>query len=401
MTRVRRPPAGPADRAASPEELRDRAWAAVVDCDGGPVTTGQVADAAGITRGAAAAFLAEWATAGRVRRGQPPAGSYAAYDVPYTAPLAAALAAAAHGWHVLPLRPDDKRPAFPDHAEDRCTGTDARCRQAGRHVKPEERATADPDRIRRAWSRRPYGIGVACGPSGLLVVDLDLPKPGEEAPDYWRSVGGVSDGSDVLAVLAERAGQPYPGDTYAVRTGRGGTHLYFTRPAAVRLGNTAGKNGGLGWCIDTRGVGGYVVAAGSTVDGRHYTLLADRDPAPLPGWLADRLVPAADRVGRPAPPAAVSIGAGRLPAYLRAAVAREVARVAAATEGSRNHTLYVAAVALGQLVAGDALPAELVTAKLEQAAAGVGLEVGEAAGTIRSGLRAGARRPRRPGQAAA
>ena len=86
----------------------------------------------------------------------------------------------------------------------------------------------------------------------------------------------------------------------------------------------------------------------------------------------------------------------RMPAYLRAAVAGEVARVAAATEGSRNHTLFVAACALGQLVAGDALPAELVTAELHQAAAGVGLQPAETAATVRSGLRAGARTPRRP-----
>ena len=313
--------------------------------------------------------------------------------------LTAALAAAGRGWHVIPLRPDSKRPAFPDHTAEHCTGTDPWCRTGHRGWEP--RATTDPSRIRRAWSSRPYGIGVACGPSGLLVVDLDQPKPGDTPPPHWV-LQGVADGSDVLAVLAERAERPFPGDTYSVRTGRGGTHLYFTRRAAVRLGNSAGDRGGLGWLIDTRGAGGYVVAAGSTVDGRPYAVLADRNPAPLPDWLTTRLTPAADRSGRPPAPAApVTIAAGRLPAYLRSAVTREVARVAAATEGARNHTLYVAAVALGQLVAGDALPAELVTAELEQAAGRVGLEPGEAAGTIRSGLRAGARRPRRPGQAAA
>jgi hypothetical protein len=158
-------------------------------------------------------------------------------------------------------------------------------------------------------------------------------------------------------------------------------------PTAAALGNAT--------------VPGYVVAAGSTVDGRPYTVLADREPAPLPDWIADRLTPAADHTHRPAAPVAAPVADGRLPAYLRAALTREAARVTAAAEGSRNHTLYVAAVALGQLVAGGALPAELVAAELEQAAATVGLDLGEAAGTIRSGLRAGARRPRRPGQAAA
>ena len=39
-----------------------------------------------------------------------------------------ALSAAVRGWHVFPLRPDDKRPAFPDHDAEHCTGTDPRCR---------------------------------------------------------------------------------------------------------------------------------------------------------------------------------------------------------------------------------------------------------------------------------
>ena len=75
--------------------------------------------------------------------------------------------------------------------------------------------------------------------------------------------------------------------------------------------------------------------------------------------------------------------------------------MAAATKGSRNNALCGAAAVLGELVAGGALPAELVTAELHQAAVAAGLESGEAAAAIRSGLRAGARRPRRPGQVAA
>ena len=146
------------DRPTGPADLRARAWGALVDRDGGPVNARQLAEDARITRGAAAAFLTEWAAAGLVDRGQPPTGGYAGYTVPHTARLlAAALAAAARGWHVLPLRPDSKLPAFPDHSEDRCTGTDPWCARASRHVKPEERATADPVRIRRAWSSRPTG----------------------------------------------------------------------------------------------------------------------------------------------------------------------------------------------------------------------------------------------------
>jgi hypothetical protein len=338
-------------RPAGPAELRSRAWAAVVDRDGGPINARQLAEDAGITRGAAAAFLAEWVAAGLVDRGRPPAGRYAPYTVPHTARLlAAALAAAARGWSVLPLRPNGKRPAFPDHTADRCTRTDPWCREGHRGWEP--RATTDPARIHRAWSTRPYGVGVACGPSGLLVVDLDKPKPDQQPPAAW-AIDGVTDGSDVLAVLAEQGGQPFPADTYTVHTGRGGTHLYFRRPDGVRLGNSAGERGGLGWLVDTRGIGGYVVAAGSTVDGRPYTIGADREPAPLPGWLADRLT-APTRALPTRPPAAPAVG--RLPAYLTAALAAETAAVASTPQGGRNHALFEAATSLGRLVAGGALP---------------------------------------------
>ncbi|WP_370027732.1 bifunctional DNA primase/polymerase [Planotetraspora sp. GP83] len=78
---------------------------------------------------------------------------------------------------------------------------------------------------------------------------------------------GVNDGADVLAVLCEQAGQPLPFDTFTVRTRRGGLHLYFTAPiGGPVLGNTQGSRGGLGWLIDTRAHGGYVVGPGSVVD---------------------------------------------------------------------------------------------------------------------------------------
>ena len=94
-----------------------------------------------------------------------------------------------------------------------------RCARAGEHLGWEPRATVDPDRIRRAWSRVPYDIGIACGPSGLLVLDLDRPKPDTVWPEQWQ-VPGIA---DVFAALCLDAGQPLPVDTYTVTTGRGGT----------------------------------------------------------------------------------------------------------------------------------------------------------------------------------
>ncbi|MEU9856364.1 bifunctional DNA primase/polymerase, partial [Streptomyces sp. NPDC047974] len=85
--------------------------------------------------------------------------------------LQAALDAAARGWAVFPLRPGTKRPAL--HGETRCPRAGA-C--AGGHVKWEDRATTDPERITRAWTQAPFNIGLATGPSGLVVIDLDMPK---------------------------------------------------------------------------------------------------------------------------------------------------------------------------------------------------------------------------------
>ncbi|MFF0723085.1 bifunctional DNA primase/polymerase [Micromonospora sp. NPDC003816] len=292
--------------------------------------------------------------------------------------LTAALAHAARGWHVFPLRPDDKRPAFPDHAGDDCTGRDPRCRTAGHHLGWEPRATWDPDRIRRAWSARPYGIGLACGPSRLVVVDLDTPKDGTTGPT----------GLDTLAELAAAHGTVIE-PTYTVTTGRGGTHLYYRHPDdGPALRNTAGT---LGPLVDTRAHGGYVVAAGSTVAGRPYRVDLDTDPAPLPGWLAARLIPAPLPPQRPV---VVSLPTDRSGAYVRAAITREADRVTTAPAGERNRCLYVAAVALGQLTAGGSLTAEDAESVLEQAAARAGLGHVETARTIRSGLAAGSKRPR-------
>ncbi|MBY8872882.1 bifunctional DNA primase/polymerase [Micromonospora sp. PLK6-60] len=318
--------------------------------------------------------------------------------------LTAALGHAERGWHVFPLRPDDKRPAFPDHTAEDCAGRDPRCRSG--HLGWEQRATTDPARIRRAWSRRPYGIGIACGPSGLVVVDLDVPKhPDDNPPPEWA---GACDGWDVFGSLAARHGTPIdPFDgfgpdagprtgieaTYTVGTGSGGTHLYYRHPTTgPALRNTTGERGGLGWKVDTRAHGGYVVAAGSTVTGRPYAVALDYEPAPLPAWLAGLLAP----VPRPArPAAAVSLPADRHGRYLAAAIRRQVAHLAAAPDGQRNHALFTSAVALGQLAAGAALTDDDVTAVLEPVALSIGLRPGEIARTIASGLRVGARQPRR------
>ncbi|MFJ9129574.1 bifunctional DNA primase/polymerase [Streptomyces sp. NPDC102340] len=282
-------------------------------------------------------------------------------------PLSAALDAAARGWRVFPLRPGTKRPAL--HGEQACPRTGA-CSDG--HVKWEQRATTNPDRIRAAWSTGEFNVGIATGPSGLLVVDLDMPKD--------KNSSDAPCGATTFAALCERAGQTgnvLP-DTYRVRTASGGQHLYFTAPAGVRLANTAGTVGEL---VDTRAWGGYVVAAGSTTSAGAYEAVSGSVAAPLPEWLQTILKPAPAR----------STGPLRLPVAdgSRAALAAlhaECAIVAAAPERQRNNTLNRSAFKVGRFVAWGDLAREAVEEAFQGAGESCGLTPAECRATIRSAL---------------
>ncbi|XVQ08121.1 bifunctional DNA primase/polymerase [Spirillospora sp. CA-255316] len=304
---------------------------------------------------------------------------------PLPHPGAAALACARRGWRVFPLTPSDKAPlaGFTDW---------------------EANATTDPDLIRAFWTRARYNVGIACGPSGLVVIDLDTPKPGEDPPDEW-TMAGVSDGADVLAVLCERHGQPFPFETFTVTTRRGGMHLYFTAPPGSTFRNTTGRyRTGLGWLIDTRANGGYVVAPGSFVDqpdgAGAYTVANPAPAAPLPGWLGDLLTAArapASPLGAPGQSGAVA----DLPGYVQAALKGEAARVAEAVPGGRNHALNKAAYNLGRLTGAGILPEDAAREVLWEAVAChlgpdriADIHPADARATITSALAAGARNPR-------
>ncbi|MGW1038695.1 bifunctional DNA primase/polymerase [Streptomyces sp. NPDC002547] len=278
--------------------------------------------------------------------------------------LMAALDAAERGWYVFPLRPGTKRPAL--HGERACPGAGP-C--TGGHRKWEERATNDPDRIRAAWSHAPYNVGIATGPSGLLVVDLDTPehKGSSDAPD----------GATTFGALCERAGHAIPG-TYRTRTPSGGGHLYFTAPSDARLTNTAGT---LADSVDTRAWGGYVVASGSTTPAGRYEALCDRLATPLPEWLHTILKPA------PKPSHGPSEAlAGQSSRYADVALANETRNVATAQHGAREAKLFRAARALGRFVAWGDLPRYVVEQALQEAGEAAGLSASECRSTLRSAL---------------
>lgn len=289
--------------------------------------------------------------------------------------LEAALAAADRGWPIFPLIPSTKRPVISNW---------------------ESRATTDVERITRCWSHADYNIGIATGPAHLVVIDMDKPKQGESAPEEWATQG-VSDGQDVWVLLCDRVVSKIEWPHYSVTTASGGRHLYYAAPSDEILRNTQAK---LGWKIDTRAHGGYVVGAGSTVDGREYALEEASDTLEvLPDWVAALLKPSP----LPPPPATPiplrALAQDRKTRYLNAAIAAETTRVEKAPKGERNFALYVAAQALGQLVAGGELTEDHARDVLLRAAAGHlatnAYSPFAAEHTITSGLRAGARRPRK------
>jgi hypothetical protein len=272
----------------------------------------------------------------------------------------------ARGFALFPLRAGAKVPAVARDWE---------------HV-----ATTSPVRLRQLTKEPRANYGVACGPSNLVVIDLDVAK--DAAP------GGPAHGLHVLRELAGEHGLPR---TFTVGTPSGGRHLYFRPPTdgpAPR--NTVRR---LGPLIDTRGVGGYVVAPGSRVDGVTYRILDDAPIAELPEWIGTLLRRFEPRpaAGEPLPLATAlgQVGARLGDAYARSALARESARVEAARVGTRNDTLNRAAYSLGTLVGSGVLDQALVEAELTRAALAAGLEPRETAGTLRSGLTAGIARPRR------
>jgi hypothetical protein len=270
----------------------------------------------------------------------------------------AAVGLALRGWPVFPCELGGKRPCI-----DRW----------------EQRATADPEIVDRAWSERWAGsnIGVAPGRAGLVGIDLDCHG---ELPADWRALPGLKDGRDVFAQLLEWAGEKQLPETFWVQTPSGGWHLIFRALADGReIRNSAGL---LGPGIDVRGVGGYLLGAGSVIGGRAYELLDDQDPAPLPAWIARRLAPQPQTpVTRPGP----RIG-GNVPARLRGLAEH----VRSGPPGDRNGRLFWAACRLGEL-AGSGQAVDGVAELLVAAALDAGLRGGEpeARRTIASGLRAG------------
>lgn len=282
----------------------------------------------------------------------------------------------------------------------------------GRDATPEQLAQfSDPDQVTTWWSGRfkRAHVGLLTGRRhngrGLLVVDLDMRKDGTALPAEYAD---VSSGADVLERLATKASAEWP-DTYTVLTPSGGIHLYYQQPAdgpligcATGAGPTAPH---LGPLIDVRGVGGYIIAAGSysAAQGIPYRRASSPGllPQPLPSWLLERLRPAP--LLRPRPgrrPAVLELGS-RAERAAAAALDSAVAKVENASVGERNRRLFSAARWLGELheTAPAVLDETTVRDQLLAAALSSGQTERESLRTIRSGWERGVRDGRGAGAA--
>lgn len=231
-----------------------------------------------------------------------------------------ALSYATRGWRVFPVKPRDKIPITQHGFQD---------------------ATTDVASIRGWWCKWPHAnIGLACGTSGLTVVDLD-PRNGK----------------------VELELEP----TLCSKTGGGGWHHYY--------------NGVVRSCkpltgLDIKSEGGYVILPPSIhPSGRGYEWVNDFPIEPLPDNIRALTVrePVEHKAGPITSPTS---------AYLAAAIRGEQDAVTSAVEGNRNTTLYNAALKLATL----GLSEKDITAALM---AVTPLPKRESLATIKSGIRFG------------
>jgi hypothetical protein len=222
-------------------------------------------------------------------------------------------------------------------------------------------ATNDRAIVRAWWTEHPQAsIGIACGATCWLVLDVDADKGGFESFAELRD-------REILT--------PGDLDTFTTRTGGGGMHIVWLQPAGVPLGNSAGK---LGPGLDTRGEGGYIIAPPSGhPSGNLYQIEINSKPKPAPARLVDLLT-----VKEPTPSGPVMI-----PKNLDRTLQRSYERVANASQGTRNQTLNNASFYLFGLVREQKLADGDVKETMRAAGLRAGLDEREIQATLTSAWR--------------
>ena len=183
----------------------------------------------------------------------------------YVSPMQeAAIEYATRGWAVFPLHFVNEQAA--------CSCGDPGCQSQGKHPLTSnglKAATTDAATVLGYWGRFPNAnIGIATGTtSNIAVLDIDGPV-GEESLRNLESEHGA------LPVTLEQ------------RTGKG-RHLLFRHPGTPIKSRTA--IGHPGSKLDSRGEGGYIVAAPSRhVSGNTYAWTdSSVELAEMPAWLIE------------------------------------------------------------------------------------------------------------------
>jgi Bifunctional DNA primase/polymerase, N-terminal len=186
-------------------------------------------------------------------------------------------------------------------------------------------ASTDPTTVRALFSHHAARlIGLPTGtPSGLAVVDIDLPRH-DEAQAWWHE---------------HRQELRH---TSAWRTRSGGLHLYFRHPPGLRC-----SQGKLAPGVDVRAAGGYVIAWWA----HGLKRLCDAEPAPFPDWLFEQLV---RRPSRPDPAPAIdrsvsSVADGLTQKRINGLFARLLGNLRSAPDGTKHATLLRVARTIGGL----------------------------------------------------
>jgi hypothetical protein len=267
--------------------------------------------------------------------------------------------------------------------------------------------------------------GVAAGPSGLVLVDIDahrapLPPrlatgllPGidlatEPIPaDQWDDPARFRDGRDTLTLLARLRGGPQPWppgperQPVTVDTPSGGVHLWYQAPVdglRQALSDPQGRYG-LAWQIDIKAGWSYGIAPGVVTATGTYQLRAGAPARPgrMPAWLAREVIRATTAPPpRPAgsPPPSQLGGPGPA-AYLATVISRSAAQLAAMTDG-RKRALSALAYHVGGLLAWSGQDREHITSQLTDVGTAAGLAPGASARIVNRAITNGIARPVNP-----
>lgn len=165
-----------------------------------------------------------------------------------TTKLDAAIALAARGFKVFPIKPGAKFPPLIDKWPDRACNVTQDFAPWWHDLCPDA------------------NIGIHC--DGMIVIDVDVAKGGDDAFEYLRM------------------SQDMP-TTFVASTPTGGRHVFYRLPEGhPGVPNSVEK---LGKGLDVRSTNGYVVGPGSEINGRFYEVKRDNPIADAPEWLILKL----------------------------------------------------------------------------------------------------------------